>query len=47
MIETILKGLAIAPKGKSKLIDISKGKYKYPETFKELLNQIKWQLRSK
>jgi hypothetical protein len=47
MIEVILKGLSIAPKGQSELIDRAKGKYKYPETFKELLNQIKWQLRKK
>jgi hypothetical protein len=45
MIELILKSLEIAPKGKSKLIDRAKGKYKHPENFKELLNHIKWQLQ--
>jgi hypothetical protein len=47
MIELILKGLAIAPKGKSEIIDTAKGKYKYPEKFKELINHIQWQLRKK
>ena len=47
MIELILKGLAVAPKGKSELIDRAKGKYKYPETFKELKQYLIWQLRKK
>jgi hypothetical protein len=47
MIEHIFQLLRFAPTGKSELIDTAKGKYKYPETFKEILNYIKWQLQKK
>lgn len=45
MIEQVLMLLRHAPKGKSELIDTAKGKYKYPETFKELINYFKWQFK--
>lgn len=43
MIEQILLLLRYAPLHKSELIDTAKGKYKYPETLKELINTIQWQ----
>lgn len=45
MIEQILQLLEHAPKYKSELIDTAKGKYKYPENLKELINYFKWQFK--
>ena len=43
MIKNILEMLTYV-EGGSELIDIAKGKYKYPETFKETFKVIKeWQ----
>ena len=43
MIKNILEMLPYV-EGGSELIDIAKGKYKYPETFKETFKKIKeWQ----
>jgi|TARA_R100001198_G_C5201817_1_gene190536 hypothetical protein len=41
MIKNILNCLAVVDKSDVELINIAKGKYKYPETFKELRNAIK------
>ena len=42
MLKLILELLPLAPKGESKAIDRAKGKYKFPETFKELKNYNQW-----
>jgi hypothetical protein len=42
MLKLILELLPLAPKGESDLIDKAKGKYKLPETFKELKDYIQW-----
>jgi hypothetical protein len=42
MLKTIFELLPLAPKGESNAIDRAKGKYKLPETFKELKDYIKW-----
>lgn len=45
MIEQILLLLRHAPLHKSELIDTAKGKYKYPENFKELIKTLQWQYK--
>jgi len=43
MLKLIIEMLKYQEIGKSEVIDIAKGKYKFPNNFKELKNQIKWQ----
>jgi hypothetical protein len=45
MLKTIFELLPYAPIGESETIDRAKGKYKFPETFKELKNYMKWRLK--
>lgn len=45
MLKLIFELLPITPKGESDVIDRAKGKYKYPETFKELKEYVKWRSR--
>ena len=47
MLKLIIEMLKYQQIGVSENVDIAKGKYKLPETFKELKNAIKWQLKSK
>lgn len=42
MLKLINELIQIAPKGKSELIDFAKGKYKFPENFKELKDYNQW-----
>ena len=42
MLKLILEMLPLTPKKESDTIDKAKGKYKLPETFKELKEYIKW-----
>jgi hypothetical protein len=44
MLKIIIEMLEFQKLGQSESVDIAKGKYKFPENFKELKNQIKWQL---
>ena len=45
MLKLIIQMLEFQKLGQSENIDIAKGKYKLPENYQELKNQIKWQLR--
>lgn len=47
MLKTIFELLPLAPKGESDVIDRAKGKYKLPETFKELKEYTKWRLQKR
>lgn len=42
MLKIIIEMLKLAPKGKSETIDFAKGKYKFPENFKELKDYNQW-----
>ena len=44
MIETILKGLELTDSN-NELIQIAKGKYKYPESIKEAFEKFKKQVQ--
>lgn len=44
MLKLIIEMLEFQKLGTSESIDIAKGKYKLPENYKEIKNQIKWQL---
>lgn len=44
MLKQIFEMLPYAPIGESDKIDRAKGKYKFPETFKELKKYTKWRL---
>ena len=44
MIETILKGLELTDSN-NELIQIAKGKYKYPESMKEAFEKFKKQVQ--
>jgi hypothetical protein len=45
MLKLILEMLPLLKEQESEAIAIAKGKYKMPETFNELKQTIKWQLR--
>ena len=45
MLKLILEMLPLLNAQDSEAIAIAKGKYKMPETFKELKQTIKWQLQ--
>jgi hypothetical protein len=45
MLKLIIEMLEFQKLGTSEAVDIAKGKYKIPENFKELKQQIKWQLK--
>jgi hypothetical protein len=42
MLKIIFELLPLAPKGESSTIDRAKGKFKLPETYKELKDYTKW-----
>jgi hypothetical protein len=45
MLKLIIELLKIAPKGECETIDFAKGKYKFPENFKELKDYNRWRLQ--
>ena len=45
MLKLINELLQMAPKGQSETIDFAKGKYKFPENFKELKEYNQWRLK--
>lgn len=47
MLKLIIEMLEFQKLGTSESIDIAKGKYKLPENYKEIKNQIKWQLQKR
>ena len=47
MLKLVIQMLEFQKFGTSEAIDIAKGKYKIPETFKEFKHNIKWQLQKR
>jgi hypothetical protein len=47
MLKLVIQMLEFQKLGTSEAIDIAKGKYKLPETLKELKKSIKWQLQKR
>ncbi len=45
MLKLIIEMLEFQKLGASESVDIAKGKYKLPENYKEIKNQIKWQIK--
>jgi hypothetical protein len=47
MLKIIIEMLEFQKLGQSESVDIAKGKYKFPENFKEFKQAIKWQLQKR